>query len=182
MCFIFKVTSRTGLRLKANYSGLLVSQPGYKEFSLFHPGQRKKSKWATKENKVYHPYLKPTGIPFTTKTYLLQNNGNRTQEFGPCVQLNTGSKLIHQEASQNTGACHTQHGSLLPWDPTPIWQWVSVYCFSVVSTQCDLGNRWLIDAHSCRSQFTSKPIRSPARVQNLVSRDESTSQLCDSGY
>lgn len=28
----------------------------------------------------------------------------------------------------------------------------SVYCFSLVSTQCNLGTEWIIDAHSC--QFT----------------------------
>lgn len=100
MCFLFKVTCQTGSCLKANYSGLLVSRPGSKGSSLLHPGQRKKSKWATKEDKVYHPYLKATGIPFTTNAYLLQNNGNHTQELGPCVQLNTGPKLIYQEASQ----------------------------------------------------------------------------------
>lgn len=127
MCFILKVTFCTGLCLKANYSGFLVSQPGCEGSSplmVLEKNLNRRQKLTKSTILTWGPQV----CHSPAMADPLQNMGTHAQSLG----------LIHSSAlgpASSTrkhpkyGCLHDPGGSSLGWDPKPVGQWVSLLLF-----------------------------------------------------
>lgn len=106
MCFILKVTCCTGLCLKANYSGWPASQPVTRDPAHSTQGRGEHLNGQHKMTKIYHPYLRPTGIPLSTKGTAATKEGETCPVLGASPAAQCWAQPHRPGRNPNTGVCH----------------------------------------------------------------------------